>query len=353
MSNQLVPLTGGAVPAAFASLGNVPDMAGAAQAGLQASFAVIGFRGKNWRLKYRGEEILVKDSVTGAPVPTLDVVIVGVSPAISKQWYDKKFTDGDDAAPDCFSVNGVHPDASSPKKQCESCAVCPQNIWGSRITEAGKKAKACQDSRRVAVVPLADIANADFGGPMMLRLPPTSLNGFAAFNKELARFGAQPFMVATQLGFDYELAYPLITFKVMRWLNDEEAPQSIEAFQDPSIERMLAGAVEEVTHDPAVETSALAQSAPPAAMAAAVQQPAVIVTPAPTPAPTAAPAPAAAVTKKTSPFAQTAAPAPTAVTQVVQATTTATPVATPAAVPTVVQQAPTDMEAAIDALLAG
>lgn len=360
--NNIVPLRPGMVPAAFQSFTNAPDMAAAAQAGLQASFGVVGFKGRNWRLKYRGEEILIKDE-RGVPVPSLDVVIVGVSPNISKQWYEKKFTEGDDAAPDCFSVNGVHPDPASPRKQCESCAVCPQNLWGSRITDAGKKAKNCQDSRRVAVVPVADIANTDFGGAMMLRLPPTSLTGFASFNKELARFGAQPYMVTTQLGFDYDVAYPLITFKAIGWLDEAQAEQTKEVLADPQVARMLEEEVAEATHDlAAVETSALAAGGPPAAFAQpqAVAQlepsppsPAPVL---PAPAPVqAAPTPTAAP-RKTSPFAAAGTPAPTPAAPApapVQAAPAPEPVHTPAPTPTVVQQAPTDMEAAIDALLAG
>lgn len=384
--NSIVPLRPGMVPAAFQSFANAPDMAAAAQAGLQASFGVIGFKGRNWRLKYRGEEILVKDE-RGVPVPSLDVVIVGVSPNISKQWYDKKFTEGDDAAPDCFSVNGVHPDPASPKKQCESCAVCPQNIWGSRITDAGKKGKNCQDSRRVAVVPVADIVNADFGGAMMLRLPPTSLSGFASFNKELARFGAQPYMVNTQLGFDYDVAYPLITFKAVGWLDEAQAEMCKEALADPQIARMLEEEVAEAKHDPAsAEPSALAGGAPPAAFAQAqvdeaqaravaemerlkvqavvdarakadalaeLQATAAAEAAAMAKAAKAAETPApAAAPRKASPFATAGAstPAPAAAAPApVQAA--AEPVHAPTA--TVVQQAPTDMEAAIDALLAG
>lgn len=385
--NQLVPLGAGAVPAAFQSYAG-PDMAAAAQSGLQASFAVIGFKGRNWRLKYRGEEILIKDSTTGVPVPTLDVVIVGVSPNISKQWYDKKFTEGDDNAPDCFSINGMHPDPASPKKQCESCAVCPQNIWGSRVTDAGKKAKNCQDSRRVAVVPLQDIQNTDFGGPMMLRLPPTSLAGFASFAKELARFGAQPFMVHTQLGFDYDVAYPLITFKAAAWLNDEQAVDVKDAILDPQIERMLQEEVVEAKHDPAEPeaSSALAAGGPPAAFAGQpVAQPgaqaapaagpvatAPVAQPAPppvtppaapvaTPAAPAAPVQAApaAAKRSASPFggggAAPAQAAPAAPAAPVQAAAQPEQVAQAADVPSaqVVQQAPTDMEKAIDDLLAG
>lgn len=256
-----LPTRPGGVPAAFANRANMPDMNAAAQQGIQAAFAVIGYKGRNWRIKYRGEDELLKDD-RGVPMATLDVVIVGISQAISKQWYDKKYAEGDNEAPDCFSVNGVAPDRSSPKLQCATCAACPQNVWGSRVTDNGKKAKACADTRRIAVVPYGDEENETYGGPMLLRLPPTSLAGLARYGAELARFSAQPYMVRTQLGFDYDVAYPLLTFKAAGWLDDATCNTVNEILDNPLIERILETEVVEATHDPAEPPSALAQGGP-------------------------------------------------------------------------------------------
>lgn len=355
--NALVPLAGG-VPSVFASYTNLPDMNAAAQQGLTAAFAVIGYKGKNWRIKHRGEEEVVFDP-NGAPAPFLNVIIVGVSPNISKQFYDKKYTEGDDGAPDCFSIDGMKPDAASPKKQCATCAACPMNTWGSRITEAGKKAKACQDSRRIAVVPSGDILNEGYGGPMLLRIPPTSLNNLAAMTRELTRYGAQPFMVETQLGFDFNVAYPMLTFKPTGWVQDPAAAAQIhEVMQDPLIERMLQEPVTAASHDPEAqqhETSALATGGPSAFQqgAASAAQPAPIhqsapVAPAPAPAPT-APAPAATRPAKTSAFSRGAKPASAPTAAASPAQVQPTPVVEQPA--HVVQQAPDDMESQIDALL--
>ena len=373
--NALVPLAGG-LPSVFASYTNLPDLNAAAQQGLTAAFAVIGYKGKNWRIKHRGEEELVMSN--GAPVPHLNVIIVGVSPNISKQFYDKKYTEGDDGAPDCFSIDGVKPDVGSPKKQCATCAACPKNVWGSRITEAGKKAKACQDSRRIAVVPSGDILNEGYGGPMLLRIPPTSLNNLAALTRELQRYGAQPFMVETQLSFDYNVAYPLITFKATGWVQDPAAAAQIhEVMQDPLIDRMLTEAVAAAEHDPEAaqhEQSALAGGSPAAfaqTQPAGDPAPAAPVQPSVQHhAPMAAPAQPAQAAGKPSPFASgakpsaapSAAPAPAApVQQPVDnaqaqvdhdARRAEKLAAADAGAPTtVVQQAPTELESEIDKLL--
>lgn len=351
--NQMVPLAGSALPAAFQSTAGLPDMNAAAQANLQASFAVVGYKGKNWRVRYRGEENLVMDS-RGVPDPVLDVVIVGISPQISKQFYDKRYSEGDDAAPDCFSVDGVTPDAASPKKQCEACAVCPQNSWGSRITEAGKKAKACQDSRRLAVVPRADIENDAFGGPMLLRVPPMSLANLAKYCADLAKFGAQPYMVQTRLSFDHQVAYPQVTFTGVGWLDDADSQtQALEAIKDPQIDRMLTSEVIEAAAP--AEASPLA-GGPPAGFgqppAGTPTPPPAAAAPAPAPKPTPpTPTPAAAQAapvKKASPFNTKPVAAEPA--QTAQPVQQAQP--EPAAEPTPqVQSAPNDMASAIDDLL--
>ena len=287
MTNAVaLPLRAGGAPSIFQSRNNLPDMNAAAQQGINASFAVIGFKGRNWRIKHAGEEELLMDA-RGVPMATLDVVIVGISQAVSKQWYGKAYSEGDDGAPDCFSTDGIAPDPTSPKIQGSLCATCPMNVYGSKMSDNGKKSKACQDARRLAVLPTGDLENAAYGGPMLLRLPPMSLSGLARYSHDLARFSAQPFMVRTELGFDYDVAYPLITFKAGGWLDDEQATAVAAALDNPLIGRIL-------------ETGASAPAAAGPASPLATGGPAKgfgtppAPAPAPAPAPRPAPAPAAA-----------------------------------------------------------
>lgn len=211
----------------------------AARAGVQGSFAVIGYMGKAWRIKYRGEENVIKDQ-RGQPVHELDVVIVGASPNISKNYYAKGYTRGDDNPPDCFSLDGKVPDSQAPQKQNATCGTCPQNQWGSQMTPDGKKAKACRDSRRLAVVPLGDITNESMGGPMLLRLPPTTLLNFASYADFLERKGVGGMeWVGTRLTFDDEFAYPRITFSAISYVTEEQDAEIAEIMQSPTIDRLL------------------------------------------------------------------------------------------------------------------
>ena len=118
--------------------------------GAGEGFGVLSYRGKVWRLKHKGEEhVLTKD---GEPTQRLNLVMIRANKGYSKIYYAKKYAEGDDAAPDCFSPDGVKPDPSVQRPQCKTCEACPMNVWGSRMTDEGKKAKACQDSRRMAVL---------------------------------------------------------------------------------------------------------------------------------------------------------------------------------------------------------
>jgi len=367
MQGNLVPFdASGNIPAAFANRQR-SGMLDAARAGVQASFAVVGYKGRSWRLKHRGEETLLRDG-QNRPIPELEVVIVGVAPSVSKIYYAKSYTEGDDSAPDCFSLDGVAPDAAAPKKQNATCGTCPHNQWGSRITEAGKRAKSCQDSRRIAIVPLLDIENESLGGPMLLRIPPTSLPNLANYADFLTRKGADVPWVGTKLSFDYDVAYPKIVFEALGFLNDDQAQQVVDVMQNPLIERMLfdagpiesapaAGAAGEIAGKPpaamqsATVTPLRRAASTPAAEPPPIQEPPP-PEPAPEPEPEPPPEPEAATTVVKNPFAAATRPAGTA------------PQAAPAAAkPAATRQrrvasatqtpaaAPPDLEEAIDDLL--
>jgi hypothetical protein len=362
MSGNLVTL--GAQPAHLAKSGGGLNLNAAARANLQASFAVLKIRGKAWRVRYRGEEKLLTASAgTGhdgrplpeAPVQSVPVIIVGVASAISKRWYERGFAEGESKAPDCFSVNGVSPDPASAMKQNDYCATCPQNIWGSATTDNGKKAKACRDGRRIAVVPAGNVDNEMFGGAMLLDIPPTSLNNLEQYASFLIRKNADMSQVVTEIGFDPEQTYQRLTFNVIGWVEDPDEYQAVvEVAKSDQVTRMLESAVEDVTSEP---TAALAGAKPAHLRASPLKvvqndapdepdEPVEAPKPPPPPVPPAEAPPPPAAAKAASPFARRAAPA--------QVAPEPTPIAkkTPVA-PTVVQGAPASLEDEIDNLLAG
>lgn len=92
------------IPAHLASRVGVPSVLGAALTGGLSSgqvFPRISIKASRFRIK-EGDTETVLDSTT------LDVVIVGANPRLSKTWYAKSWDkDAEPAAPDCYSLDGV------------------------------------------------------------------------------------------------------------------------------------------------------------------------------------------------------------------------------------------------------
>lgn len=101
---------------------------------------------------------------------TLDVVIIGVNANVSKVFYDTSYDPAaEEKPPTCWSDNGTGPSVSASEPQANTCASCPHNEWGSAINANGKKVKACNDAKKIAVIIPGD--------PMVyqLRIPPATL----------------------------------------------------------------------------------------------------------------------------------------------------------------------------------
>ena len=249
MVDQLPASFQGALAPQFQGVDINNDLA----SGVQSGFGLITFKGKVWTIKYRGDERSLMRPDGDGPVNSIEVVIVKASPHISKVFYENGYVEGSNSPPDCFSTNGITPDVSSAKKQAASCAACPKNAWGSRITPQGKAGKACSDAKRLAVVPLSDIQNEAMGGPMLLRVPAASLQEMAMYSQGMAKMGYPYYAVATRISFDPQEAYPKFQFKPIRPLTAEEADMVIEHQKSVQVDQILADAVENVL-TPAEET---------------------------------------------------------------------------------------------------
>lgn len=250
MTNSMIPATfqGGAVSTKFA--GKTGNELGA---NIRSGFGVLAYKGKVWSTKFQGvEKQLLREDGDGARA-SIEVIIVKAAEPISKIYYEKGFVDGSNAPPDCWSTNGVTPDGASPKKQSTTCAGCPQNAWGSKVTEQGKQAKNCADSKRLAVVPLNDPRNELMGGAMLLRVPAASLKDLKAYGDQLQAYGYPYFAVATRIAFDTQEAYPKFVFSAMRPLTDAEAEIVLELQDSAQTKTILNESVEHVNHEPVKE----------------------------------------------------------------------------------------------------
>ena len=284
---EVTPFTGGQVPAVLA--GNVDDNDDLSS-GIRGGYSVVSIRGSKWHIKADGEETTVTNS-EGDPVGSLRLVLLKASPNISKNYYPGGYAPDSNDPPTCSSIDGITPDPGSPTVQAPSCAVCPQNVIGSKMTDDGKKLKACSDSRRMAVIPEGDFKNERYSGAMLLRVPASSLSNLSAYGKKMKQVGFPYNTIITRCSFDHTAAFPKIEFNAVRPLTDDEANEIVGLLSEPEfadkIEAVLAKDLEIVPFDqrPAiVETPVFEEAATPVNAVApppvVVQQP---VVPVPTP----------------------------------------------------------------------
>jgi hypothetical protein len=239
--------------------------------GIAASFPVLSFRGKVWRVRYQGEALPIL--LEGEPVPAILCVIVLANPQLSKLYFEGAYEEGSSDAPTCFSLDGVTPDPSSETRQAMNCAVCPHNVWGSKITPQGTRTKSCSDSRRLAVVPYPDLENERYGGPMLLRVPPASFRELVRYSKRLDEIGGQYSAVVTRIGFDIEAAFPKLVMKEVRALTSAEYGRVVAMRDMETVGRMLSateGAIAGVAPDPGSQDVGEAPAAPAAPVEAPV-----------------------------------------------------------------------------------
>jgi hypothetical protein len=294
------------VPAHLAGRVGVPSVLGAAMAGGISS----GAGGPRISIKASRFRIVEGDTETVLDTLALDVVIVGANPRLSKTWYAKKWTqDAEPSAPDCFSLDGVAPDPESESPQNDLCASCPQNAWGSRVTDNGQQVKACADQKRLAIVSADDPE-----GPVyLMQVTPAALKGLNQYHKELSTRGIPAEVVKTRITFDSDASFPKLQF-------------AFAGFLDADTQAVVDGLfgserVREVTGEGVQSQPAAVPAAPKPTLVA--PKPAPAPAPAPVAAPEPAPAPAApkrgfgaakpaAAPKAVKPAAPAPAPAPAA-----------------------------------------
>ena len=243
--------------------------------GIGGSYAILSIKGSRFGIKHRGETniIMAPPQVAGAPpspVSYIDIVIVKANPFLNKQWYKGAYVEGSTEQPDCYSLDGVAPSAAANVPQAPTCALCPKNQWGSKIGDDGQKQKACRDTKKLAIVPRADIPNATLGGAMLFRVPPASLKDLSTMADKLKGRGYPYNSVAVRLTFDTTVSHPKVLFQAIEPLNDTEADQVIALFNADSTDRVLSDG-DAVVADPEVVRPQVQQPTP-VAMPQAQQQ---------------------------------------------------------------------------------
>ena len=158
----------------------------------------ISIRGAVFRMMVGGEEIAKNES------RSMNIVIVNGTKHVARKFYAGKYVAGESAPPDCWSNDGITPDASVESPQGPNCDNCPQNIKGSGNGDS----RACRYEKRLAVVLADDIK----GSVYQLLLPSKSYFGKGDIDK----------MLVTEMKFDSDSDNPKLTFKPIGFLSKEQ-----------------------------------------------------------------------------------------------------------------------------------
>lgn len=178
----------------------------------------ISIKGSVFRMVVAGKEVAKNEE------RAMNVVIVGAAQYNSRTFYEATFAEGQGAKmPDCFSDNGISPNTKSTSPQASACKDCPQNVDGSAPSGKGR---ACRFSRRLAVV----LENDQKGDVFQLTLPAQSIFGkgvdgklpLEAYVRLLGTNNVSVTSVVTEMRFDTSSATPKLTFKAVRYLEEDE-----------------------------------------------------------------------------------------------------------------------------------
>lgn len=254
MSNdqQLAILTGGNMPAFARTNAGAELNKEAVQGTGGESINRISLKQSRFRLIVGGEQVSVIDE------PYMDVVVVRTNPNVSKAYYSSKYDPNkEDQSPDCYSSNGVVPDADVQNKQCDSCANCPMNQWGSKISEvSGAKVKACSDVKRIGIVPASNVE-----APMFqIAVPAASMKVWGNYVRMLNQATpAIPYNgVVTRISFDPDSDFPKLKFEPKSWVTDEQY-QTIQRRYDSEEAKSVTTTVDtpvQQTPDPQADVKA-------------------------------------------------------------------------------------------------
>ena len=277
MSTNLVSLTQAQAPASSQQkLAAGSSLAGNFSDGIRDAFPLLSIKGSRFHLRMSGQSQAILDPATNTPVSFLDVILVNASRLLSKTYYIKGFAEGDLNPPDCWSLDSVRPDPSVVNKVNPTCANCPMNAFGSRMTPDGKAAKACQDARRVAVMMPHQLGQPD---PLLLllRIPQSSLKNLKNHVQLIERHGFDANACVTRLSFDPTAAYPKLVFNFARPLNDAQFQQAESLASSDQVGAMLMA--------PDFDNAATPAQTQTGQMHGFAPQEAPVIAPAPEPAP--------------------------------------------------------------------
>lgn len=176
-----------------------------------------------------------------------NAIIVAMLPKVSRTFYAGKYDpDAKPTLPDCWSNDGVTPEAKAQNRQAANCASCKNNIEGSG--ENGK-GKACRFQRRVALLLEGDVS----GDVYQFNIPAKSLFGkgngithpFESYVRFLAANEESIDYVVTNIAYNLDADTMELQFTPVRPITDDEYELVVAAQADPATQRVVQLTVSE------------------------------------------------------------------------------------------------------------
>lgn len=176
---------------------------------------------------------------TQTPNPLkLHFVTLGAKAPEGRTYYEGAYDPENSSMPDCFSYDGVTPDARGPKRQAEACGSCKQSMWGSATSKlTGAMVPACRTHKDIVIKVMG------VEGAWLLRIPPASIKKqWAPLVKriedvakvEQAKHGKSTMTMLTTVVesvFDDD-AQGVLNFRPLGYLSQSEAPAVIALAED-------------------------------------------------------------------------------------------------------------------------
>jgi hypothetical protein len=213
----------------------------------------LSYEGKVWTISANGEKTkLMKRDADGdeMPVGVMRVVVLDYAKRRGRAYYEGSYDPSKVSMPQCWSEDGVAPDAAVREPQSSKCDTCPLAAKGSKVTDAGKAVSACSQHRMLAVVPAAKMDMT----PLRMKIAVTSdydkespeldKEGWFAFSSLLdflrsKNIGHTAAMVI-KMKFDPNVAYPKVKFSPDRWLEKAELETVAPVAKSDEVKKLLA-----------------------------------------------------------------------------------------------------------------
>lgn len=138
--------------------------------------------------------------------------------------YEGAYDPSNPASPICYSIGDdeetLAPHDEAKDKQCENCADCDLNKFGS----GGGRGKACKNTRRLAIITEDSLGGDDTPTIALLSVPPTSIKNWSGYVQQVAgTLRKPPFAVVTRIkNTPTATSSVSLTFEVVRQLDQSE-----------------------------------------------------------------------------------------------------------------------------------